>query len=341
MKRTSMEFSGGRLVIIAAAIMIVVGMVYGNALENDFVTWDDQWYVLDNEHIRISSVDDVFWIFTHSYYWSYIPLTLLSHALDYALWGLDPKGHHLTSVLLHAANSVWVFFLALVLLRYARLRARGEQPEGPRLLLQTDDLPSMAGAVLAALLFGLHPLRAESVAWVSDRKDLLCAFFLFPAFLSYLFFSTQRGTTAGKRWYRVSLALQLLALLSKAAALMLPLILVALDLFLAGRSSWMARRRSLLREKVPYFVLSGTVGLIGMASVPAKGINFLAADLSLLQKAFLPFHSIMFPLAKLVLPVHLGPVYDYPGSALTMILALVLLVLVTGFCIVMFKLDYP
>jgi len=333
--------SAFRLGLLALTIAILVALLYGNALENGFVTWDDQWYVLDNEHIRISSGDDLLWIFTHSYYWSYIPLTLLSHAADYLLWGLDPRGHHLTSVLLHAANTVWVFLLALAMLRFARLRAEGGGPGGPRVLLDPGDLPSVGGAVLAALLFALHPLRAESVAWVSDRKDLLCAFFLFPAFLSYLFYATTRGTPVCRRWYHLSLLLQLLALLSKAAALMLPLVLVAFDLFLHGRIAWMAQRRVLLREKLPYFLLSGTVGLIGMASVPAKSVNFLAADLTLLEKVFLPFHSIMFPLAKFLWPVSLGPVYDYPGSTLTMILACVLLALVTGFCFVLFKLDHP
>jgi Tfp pilus assembly protein PilF len=333
--------SSFRLGLVALAVALLVVLLCSNALENDFVTWDDQWYVLDNEHIRISSADDLLWIFTHSYYWSYIPLTLLSHALDYSLWGLDPRGHHLTSVLIHAANSVWVFLLALAVLRFARLRAEGGLSGGPRLLLDAGDLPSVAGAVLAALFFSVHPLRAESVAWVSDRKDLLCAFFLFPAFLSYLFFSTARGTPAGRHWYRLSLLLQLCALLSKAAALMFPLVLVAFDLFLCGRVAWKEQRRTLLRDKLPYFVLSGTVGLIGMASVPAKSVNFLAADLTLLQKVFLPFHSIMFPLAKFLWPINLGPVYDYPGSSLTMILALVLFLLVTGFCIVLFKLDHP
>lgn len=339
--RLSVTSSGFRLGLLALTIALLVVLLYGNSLQNDFVTWDDQWYVLENKHIRVSSADDLLWIFTHSYYWSYIPLTLLSHALDYSLWGLDPAGHHLTSVLVHAANAVWVFFLALAMLRFARLRAEGGSPGGPRVLLDAGDLQSVVGAVLAALLFAVHPLRAESVAWVSDRKDLLCAFFLFPTLLSYLFFTAARGTPAGRGWYRLSLLLLLFALLSKAAALMLPLVLVAFDLFLHGRKVWMEQRRALLREKVPYFLMSGTVGLIGMASVPAKSVNFLAADLTLLQKVFLPFHSIMFPLGKFLWPVNLGPVYDYPGSSLTMILALVLLVLVTGFCVVLFELDRP
>ena len=84
--------------LLALLLVVAVVCVFGPSLGNSFVTWDDQWYVVENEHLTITAPEDILWFFTHSYYWSYIPLTLLSHALDYALWGHDPFGHHLTSL---------------------------------------------------------------------------------------------------------------------------------------------------------------------------------------------------------------------------------------------------
>ena len=161
---------------LAGTIALFTFAIYLNALGNDFVNWDDNLNVYENLHIR--SLDKAFfkWAFFDfsapgADYWR--PLSFLSHALDYAIWGLNPLGHHLTSNILHAANT----FLVVLLVSVRRTRL-------------TEAVHNLRFTVLAAgvtgLLFGLHPLHVESVAWVSERKDLLCAFFFLLSIMAYV-----------------------------------------------------------------------------------------------------------------------------------------------------------
>jgi len=308
-------------------LIAVVVLVFWPALGNGFVSWDDQWYVLENKHLAIRSIGDLLWLFTHSYYWSYIPLTLLSHALDVALWGPTPFGPHLTNLVLHAANTVWVFLLALLVLRIG-----SDASPGARTL----------GAFAAALVFSLHPLRAESVAWVSDRKDLLCAFFLLPALMVYLRARIQGGEAPrSSRWLTLSLSLYVCALLSKATALMLPVVLVLLErLLLRAGEKGEDSRRSIARV-APFAGASLVVGIVGLASTPARTLNFLTVDLSTAQKLLLPFYTIVAPLGTLLWPHHLGPIYDYPEGLLSMLLSLVIVLLVSVAAGILYRMRLP
>ncbi|MBM3290561.1 MAG: hypothetical protein FJY92_10450, partial [Candidatus Hydrogenedentes bacterium] len=125
------------------------------AVQNGFVDFDDDDYVFANAHVEAGLTwDGVRWAFSTGHAANYHPLTWLSHMADVSLWGMNPAGHHLVSVLLHALNSFLVFM--------ALLRLTGKDRE----------------AMAVALLFAVHPLHVESVAWVSERKDLLCAAFM-------------------------------------------------------------------------------------------------------------------------------------------------------------------
>ena len=303
------------LLAISVLLIAVVIAVFHGVLQNGFVSWDDQYYVTNNPHIRVDGWDDVFWFFTHSYYWSYIPLTMLSHAADVALFGMNPSGHHLTGLILHALNAVLFFLLA------TRMARRWTTDGAARAI--------WVGAI-AAFMFAVHPLRAESVAWVSDRKDLLCTLFLLLAFLAWLRWEEGAGTGAAARWKLLALICHGAALLSKATALMFPVALVALALAEGGREGLVPRFIAAVRRAVPHFVLSGVVGIIGMASVPAVTINFLAMDLTPLERALLPFHSVMQPLAKFAWPVALSPLYGYPPVVVMALSALLVVLVSTG-----------
>jgi hypothetical protein len=316
--------------LLAVLLVGAVAIVFGPALQNGFVSWDDQWYVLGNQHLTVTAPEDIVWFFTHSYYWSYIPLTLLSHALDYALWGQTPLGHHLTSLVLHTVNTLWVFVLALSILRMAGDGA-GFEEGGARAF----------AAFAAALLFSLHPLRAESVAWISDRKDLLCAFFLLPALIAYLRARTSSTAPVQRRWLAVSLGFYLCGLLSKAAALMFPVVLVLLERLFLGAGKKGEDLRASVGRVVPFAVASLVVGVVGLASTPARTLNFLTVDLTSVQKMLLPFHTIVSPLGTLLWPHSLGPIYDYPEGLLVMVLSLVIVLLVTAAAAVLARMRLP
>ena len=165
---------------LAAIVSLATLALYLGSLRHEFLLWDDQDYVRDNYHIR--SLDWAFfrWAFSTFYASNWHPLTWISHALDYAVWGLNPFGHHLTNIILHAANTFFVVIL------YMKLRdvwiartltgVSADAQEGQRGLI---------AAGVAGLLFGLHPVHVESVVWVSERKDLLCGLLFDQPFSVY------------------------------------------------------------------------------------------------------------------------------------------------------------
>ncbi len=148
--------------------------------ENGFVNWDDPQNVVNNEHFRGFSEANVRWMFTTQHGGHYHPLTWMSLAIDDLLWDARPSGVHLTSLLLHAAAAA-VFYLIAVRVLGAASR------DGP-------DAGTSLGAMAAALLFAIHPLRVESVAWATERRDVLCGLWLTLTVLCYL-----RGMSAGGR----------------------------------------------------------------------------------------------------------------------------------------------
>ena len=158
---------------LAAIVSLVTFVVYLSSLHHGFVEWDDAQYVVENLHIR--SIDIAFfkWAFADFHAGNWHPLTWISHAIDYAIWGLNPLGHHLTNNIIHAVNTFIVVLLIVNLLNV--LKETTTKKELSEFLHERMIL--ITGGV-TGLLFGLHPLHVESVAWVAERKDLLCALFV-------------------------------------------------------------------------------------------------------------------------------------------------------------------
>ncbi|MEQ1919627.1 MAG: hypothetical protein ABL955_10545, partial [Elusimicrobiota bacterium] len=179
---------------IASAVALLSVCVFLPALRNGYA-WDDELNYLANPHYRGLGWAQLRWMFTTAYLGPYQPLSWLSAAFDFTLWGMNPFGYHFTNLLLHAANAVLVYFLTLRLLPLAAPEAGREN--GGRVLL-------CAGA--AALLFAVHPLRVEAVAWATERRTVLAGFFYLSAIWCYLKSDLNRA---------VAVILFLLSLLSK------------------------------------------------------------------------------------------------------------------------------
>ena len=336
---------------LLASVLLVAAtfIVFSRVLNNDFVGWDDDSYILNNPFIAPLSAAGVARMFSGFYFTSYTPLALLSHAIDYALWGLNPRGHHLTNLLVHVFNTWIVFLLALAAIRYARswrgaqgVRALpGHMPgdgEGPGERVRPGDkfLPAgeggadLAAALVAAVLFSWHPLRVESVACASSRKELLCAAFAFPSLLLYFRYRTGEG---GVWRYAVSVLLFGIALLAKSAVIVWPVLFAGFDLLeFRRRGERVAWMRVALRA-LPYLVLASAAGYVSYAaSASSQAPNLLGARPSL----FLPGYALWFYIEKTIWPAALGVVYTVPvgvplvrGAALGLLalLAAVLLLL--------------
>jgi protein O-mannosyl-transferase len=315
---------------LLAAIVILVAVqivVYSPTLQYEFLKYDDDAYVYENPNIKILNVESVAWLFAKPYYRSYTPLTFLTHAVDYKLWGDHPWGHHLGNLVLHTLNTISVFLLGLMLFKAARAHDPGQQggamPEGT----QPSDLAIAIGAFMAAGLFSLHPMRAESVSWVSDRKDLLLTFFVLPTCMAYVKYAGLRGTPKALRWYLAAIVLFVFALFSKSIAVVVPLIFILLDLLLFRRdlrTEW----KTLLLEKIPFLLLSGTFTFIAFASLGKSQEPHIISHLSAFQRVLLPFYSVVFYPVKILWPAHLTPMYDAVDSSI-MFLATIAFVAIT------------
>jgi protein O-mannosyl-transferase len=329
---------------LAASVALLTLLVYLPTLRNDFVELDDAAYILDNPYIRSFNQELFRWAFLQFYAANWHPLTWLSHALDYALWGLNPLGHHLTNIVLHAVNSSLVVVLASKLLEITQKRSA---PKSPASFL--TDRTILIAAGVTGLLFGIHPVHVESVAWVAERKDLLCALFFLASIIMYAthaasMSSEAYGTESGgaaqgilrykhvaNRRYLASLGLFVLALLSKPMAVTLPAVLLLLDWFPFGLVRDFRTFRAALVEKFPFISLS----------LASSVLTILAqkSGEALVSTQLLPWPY----LAKMILPSDLAAYYPYPVLReislyrVEYLIPVVLIIVITATFIIMVK----
>jgi hypothetical protein len=269
------------------------------ALDGQFLNWDDEKNLVTNEGYRGLAWPQLKWMFTTTLMGHWIPLTWLTLGANYVIGGMAPWGYHLGNLLLHAANAVVFYAVA------GRLLAAGTGGEGTQGAVAW-------GAAAAAAVFAVHPLRVESVAWVTERRDVLSGLFFLLAALGYLK-AVERGVGGrlDSRWRAVSLGLFAAALSSKASTLMLPAALLVLDVY-------PLRRRGvgctvLLREKIGYFLLAGVGAVVALVAVRQGATVTGYAAYGLGARAAMTLYSLLFYPWKFLWPVDLSPMYELPA----------------------------
>jgi len=301
---TEMETGSKKQIwIIYAAIVLAVWTVFWQVREFDFVQLDDNTYVTANAHLRQGlSWEGVRWAFgaTDCEFWH--PLTWLTLLLDFELFGLQAGGYHLTNVLWH--------LLATLLLFSLFFRMTG----------------ALWKSAFVAAFFALHPLHVESVAWVSERKDVLSAFFWMLTLYGYVRYTEKPSL---KTYLPVVVAF-LAALMSKPMVVTLPLILMLLDVWPLKR--WSLKKEALLlqlKEKLPLLMLSGVFSVITVFAQQGRGPRDLSFPLGLrLANALVSF---VLYLKKTFWPFDLAAFYPFPDHlpALQVVAAALLMVLIT------------
>jgi protein O-mannosyl-transferase len=281
--------------VVCLVLVAAVFIVFGQTLSHDFVNYDDIEYVCDNYHVTQGlSWRAIGWAIATDYAGNWHPITWLSHCLDCQFHDLRPAGHHLTNILLHAANAVLLF---LVLRR------------------MTDDLWPSA---LVAALFAIHPLRVESVAWVAERKDLLAGLFFMLTLAAYLHF-VRRSFSPGR--YLTVLVVFASGLMSKPMLVTVPFVLLLLDYWPLGRLRPPASERPtssillrLIIEKIPLLLLTAVscvVTLLVQTESIAKA-DRLPLDSRLPNAAVA---SVSY-LGQFFWPANLAVFYPHPGDGL-------------------------
>lgn len=260
-----------------------------------FVNWDDEALLVAETGYRAPGA--LRWALASTAMGHWSPLAWFSFALDYRLGGLDPRVFHATSLTLHGLNAALFYGLARRLLAAA----------GP----ERADPVQAWGAALAALVFAVHPLRAEPVAWISDRRDLLCTAFLLLALIAYV-----RGVRAGgplaPGWGLASLAAFAGALGSKGIAVVLPLLLLVLDWYPLGRAGrgW----RALVREKASYVAVALAGAVVTWLAVWADAAPLGYREYGPLARLALAGHAAWQLLVRHLWPVGLSPLYELPAE---------------------------
>jgi protein O-mannosyl-transferase len=293
---------------IAFLVALVTFAVFSPALRNEFVNWDDYDLLVDNPRYRGLGWEQLRWMFSTFHQGHYQPLSWMTFGLDYLIWGMEPFGYHLTNLVLHAANTALFYLLALRLLSLALSRPPS-----------ASDLGLRMAAGFAALFFSIHPLRVESVAWATERRDVLSGFFFLATILCYLrAMSHSSDPSDSARWRNKALIAYGLSLLSKASGVTLPLVLLVLDVYPLRRLSggpgmWfgpLARR--VWWEKVPFFLLAaGAAAIAPLAQSEAGAVAALRIH-GITARLAQSLYGLVFYLWKTILPTDLSPFYEVP-----------------------------
>ena len=274
--------------------MAITAVVFIGALSGQFLTWDDDHNFLTNMAFRGLDAANLRWMFTTFHLGPYQPLSWLSLGIDYSIWGMDPWGYHLTNLLLHVANAGLAYAVA------QRLFAHTGEP-GLRTATQL-------AAAFAALLFAIHPLRVESVAWVTERRDVLSGFFALLTMLAY--FKTVDLARVGKSsstWIAVSVVLFGLSLASKASAMALPAVLILID--------WWWLRRWRLVDKIPFAIVSLVAAWLALVGQRADQVMTATWAEGPADRVAHGFYGLVFYIWKSVVPIGLSNLYEVPFRA--------------------------
>src|SRR2546423_2543771 len=281
------------LLIISVGLTAIIWIVFGQTLRHNFINFDDNVYVYDNPHVSAGLTrDGLSWLLTHSHASLWHPLTTLSHMLDCQIYGLKPGGHHFTNVILHNIGVLLLF-----------------------LVLQTMTGSLWRSAFVAAI-FAIHPMRVESVAWVSERKDVLSGVFFMFTLWAYVRYA--RAKTIG-RYLTLSIFV-VCGLMSKATFVTVPFILLLLDYWPLRRGDNLAAWRRLIIEKIPLVLLAV---LASAATIAAQTVTIASLDqLPLLPRLKNAALSVIIYLRQMLWPKDLAIFYPHPHDQLNLWLVL-------------------
>jgi len=272
-----------QIILQLCLIILVTWIAFLPSLKNGFTNWDDPELLLDNSSVKSLSAGNIRSLFSGSYagFGGYTPLVFVSYALEYHFFQLDPRIFHIDNLLLHVLNTVLIYFLIFLISRNIRV------------------------SFITSLLFGIHPLHVESVAWIQGRKDLLFSLFFLGALISYLLFLRKRDKK--KIYYILSLMLFTCSLFSKVTAVALPFVILLLESYPGQKLD-----RSALRRSVPFFALAVVFLFLAFITLRpgSSGIPTPRGHLTYVQNLSLFFYAFVFYIGKILLPVRLMARYS-------------------------------
>jgi len=274
------------LPIFAYPILIALFtfLIYSSARNNDFTNWDDKEYVTENPYIKDLNIKEEF---KREHMGNYHPLAMISLALDYNGKEFDAKTFHTTGIIIHILASIMVFYFVNLLTR------------------------NKITGFIASLLFALHPMHVESVAWISERKDVLYGFFLLCALFTYVKYVTRlpspKVDARDIRLYLIFTICFLLSLFSKAQAVVFPILCLLIDYYKDRKIT-----RKVILEKVPLFIVSIIFGIVAIKAQAKFEAIQDSSIYSYFDRILFSGYGVFTYLWKLILPMDLSTFYPYP-----------------------------
>jgi len=270
--------TGGKTKLFVAilALTTLSAVAYHNIFSNSFVNWDDPHLIINNKLIRSIDLVNIF----KEFHLIYPPLNVLSHAIDYHFWKLNPWGYHLTNLSLQILNTILIFIIFNLIFQNMRI------------------------ALFTGLLFAVHPIHVESVTWLSSRKDVLSMFFFLLSFLFYVK-NTKASRKVAHIYFMGSAIFFTFSLLSKLTTVTLPFILILYDFLIDGKRCW----NKIILNKIPFFIIIGIIFTIGFSLRPIGEVtkNYLGGSFYLTMLTMITV--IVEYMAMLLLPVNLNANY--------------------------------
>jgi protein O-mannosyl-transferase len=261
-------------------IAIITALAFYPTLKSQFLNWDDNMYVTTNPYIKNLSFVTIRHIFSSFHLGLYKPVVLLSFAIEKHFFGFNPFPYHLNNLLFHIFNCIFVFFL----LRRLKLCSWG--------------------AFFATLLFAVHPMRVESVAWIAERKDVLYVFFALASMLSYLKYRENRNPLL---WYWFSVVLFSFSLMCKPMGITLPILLFLFDYFYEEKNI-----KNSFRDKIPFVLLSVGIFMLSVFSASEAKALYVRQGYNRFDYFMLGFYSLYEYVKRLFIPLDLSAFYPYP-----------------------------
>jgi tetratricopeptide (TPR) repeat protein len=286
--------------LLVAFILVVTFLFFSPVLKNDFVNWDDDVNVIQNPNVRELNAASIKDMFSHTVISAYTPLTTLSFAVENKLFGMKPGVFHLNNLLLHLLCTLLVFIF---------LRKLGS---------------NLFVTFAATILFGIHPMRVESVAWITERKDVLYSFFYLLSLISYITYYKNKRPA----FYFLALAAFVFSLMSKIQAVSLPLLLLLIDYFFGKKFRF---KQAL--DKIPFFLLALITGVVGISILWREGSLETNTVLPLIQRVFIGAYTLCVYLIKAVFPYQMSAIYPIPAKLTLLFYASALLVILLAFLI--------
>lgn len=317
--------SAHRKALLVVLLLVVTFAVFWQSTGHEFIVYDDQVYVTENLHVNTGlTYRNIVWAFTTIEASNWHPLTWLSHMLDCQVYGLNPKGHHLTNILFHIANTFLLWYLL-----FSATRKYWQ-------------------SIFVAALFALHPLHVESVAWIAERKDLLSTFFMFGTMIFY----TRYTKTPRPLFYVLALILYVFGLMSKPMLVTLPFVMLLWDFWPLGRLCLRAPLKedteycmpdqtatpnllSLILEKLPFFALSLLSSIVTYYA-QANGTSVAGHEVPFTFRSVNALVSYAKYIQNMVWPHHLAVIYPLPLT-LTLVQAAISGLVLLGITLMVYR----